>query len=249
MPERVGRIIGLNALPLWLGLQETLGGQVEFVDDVPGRLNRALGDGALDVSMTSAWHLASDPELIGLPDVAIAADGAVGSILILSDTPAYQRLHLTPHSATSAALCRLLVAGVEFTTLAEPVGDVLRRGEAALVIGDQALELARQGVGEYQTDVGALWHEQTGLPMVYGRVAHRADADPDLVAAVAAGCAHGQRLWQEDPERVMRAARRRFPFTDSMMRRYLQGLRWDLDGDLQRGLDEFLRRARVEVAP
>jgi len=251
VPERprIGRIIGLNALPLWLGLEERLHGQVTFVDDVPGRLNRMLSFGELDVSMASAWHLATSSDLVALDDVAIAADGAVGSILIIADTPAYQRLHLTPHSATSAALCRLLVQGVSFTTLEEPVADVIARGEAALVIGDQALELARVGVGEYRTDVGALWRDRTGLPMVYGRVGARADANPALIAAVAEALAFGQYLWREDPERVMRAARRRYPFTDAMMRRYLQGLRWDLDPDLQAGLHEFLQRTRVEVAP
>lgn len=246
MPK-VGRIIGLNALPLWLGLEERLAGQVEFVDDVPGRLNEYLSAGTLDVSMASAWHVAQG-EYRSLPEVAIAADGAVGSILILSQTPTYARLHCTPHSATSTALCRVLLEGVELRMLDEPVMDVLARDDAVLVIGDQALELARQGIGAYRTDVGALWRECTGRGMVYGRVASQPDADPALVAAVSDALAYGQRLWRDDPDAVLAVAERRFPFPVSMMRRYLNGLRWDLGADVMAGLNEFLRRAQVAVA-
>ena len=185
---RIGQIGFLNVYPMhWaLGVESAMIG-------TPAELNRALVDGELDVACISAIEYARHAdELMLLPSMCIAADGAVGSIFAISTTPLEQvtTVYATPASATSVVLLDLLLRlrGVRatFRTLDIPVADAIAEpGACALLIGDEAIRARSDAsLSNAQfTDLGERWSAETGLPMVYAVWAIRREAvarDPEL---------------------------------------------------------------------
>ena len=107
-----------------------------------------------------------------VPGASIATRGPVGSVMLYSETP-LDEVHtilLDPSSLTSVNLCRVLMAERHGKmTFEEPTpGEQSRiplQGIARLLIGDPAI--AERGKHRYEFDLGALWHDLTGLPFVF----------------------------------------------------------------------------------
>src|SRR5215207_9559714 len=158
---RVGRISLLNMYPIYHGLERTADSMLSFTDGVPTALNAALLRDELDVSAVSSIAYARHaPELALLPVASITADGAVDSIQLFSRVPfeEVRSVAVTPHSATSVALLRILLGpGPPFEPLAEPPRAALERLDGVLLIGDEALHGVREGPGAHRTDLGGLW--------------------------------------------------------------------------------------------
>jgi len=257
---RVGRIAALNMYPIYHGLERTADPMLAFTDGVPTALNRALLRGELDVSAVSSIAYARHAaELSLMPVASITADGAVDSIQLFSRVPfeEVRTVAVTPHSATSVALLRILLGpGAPFEALAEPPEAALERVDGVLLIGDEALAGLRAGVGAHRTDLGALWGERTGVPMVFAVWAARADAARDrapVLGALGSILRDARALYQADPEAVVAAAAERFPFPADFIRAYFRRLRYEFGAAERDGLETFLRLARdsgeLDVVP
>jgi chorismate dehydratase len=175
---RVGFIDYLNCLPLRLGLEATGGLEgVELVTGPPATVNAALLRGEVDVAVvsTAAWARNAG-WLRRLPGFGIASDGEVMSVLLarreggrlLAEA---RSVALTNESATSHVLAQVLLerflgSAPLYEVVAGGPEEVLRRYDAALFIGDTALRVRRM-LGTSTLDLGGLWRERTGLPMVY----------------------------------------------------------------------------------
>ena len=124
----------------------------------------------------------------------------------------------------------------------------LAGGEAVLLIADAALMAHRDRIAPHSLDLGELWQQRTGLPMVFAVWAAREDAAVTRPAALDALCdaiASGSGAFAADPEGVARAAAQRFPFDEAYIRGYLGRLRYGF-GDAERaGLEAFLDMARA----
>ena len=141
--------------------------------DLPVDCAQALRDGRADVGLLPCAEL----DRIGLdflPDLGIACEGPVRSILLVSRRPVRQirRLAVDSSSRTSVALTRILLAeryGVkpQVTSIAPSLETMLQHNDAALVIGDPALRLDPATLPYETLDLGAQWVEWTGLPMVF----------------------------------------------------------------------------------
>ena len=110
-PLRIGRINALNMYPLYHHLAGPEGQGLTFLDGLPTALNAALLEGRVDISAVSSIAYARNADQLQiLPDACIAADGAVDSIQVFSHVPFEQlrTVAITPHSATSVALLRVL---------------------------------------------------------------------------------------------------------------------------------------------
>ncbi len=247
----MGRISALNMYPIYHGLERAARPMLSFTDGVPTALNRALLEGDLDVSAVSSIAYARHAgELSLMPVASITADGAVDSIQLFSRVPfeEVRSVAVTPHSATSVALLRILLGpGAPFEPLAEAPEAALARVDGVLLIGDEALAGLRAGTGAHRTDLGALWRERTGRPMVFAVWAARADAARDRADALAdlADLLRGARAAHlADPEAVVTAAAARFPFPADFIRGYLTRLRYEFGPAERTGLETFLRLAR-----
>ncbi len=116
-----------------------------------------------------------------LTGISIASKGEVKSVLLLSKKPIekVQSVALDNSSRTSAALVRVLFRKfyshfVNLTPLAPKPEVMLKRADAALLIGDPALTF--QGKVEHVYDLAAEWKKFTGLPFVFAVWAGYEDA-------------------------------------------------------------------------
>ncbi len=249
---RVGRIADLNMYPLYHGLERAVTPRLAFTDGRPAALNRALLDGALDVSAVSSIEWARNAKALSLlPVASITAAGAVDSIQLFSRVPFsdVRSVAVTTHSATSVALLRILL-GPElppFDELDSDLPDALTRYDGVLLIGDDALLGLRSGVAPYATDLAQRWREWTDLPMVFAVWAARAETAAtrtEDLAALSAVLTDAHERFAADPEPVVVAAADRYPFAEDYVREYLGRLRFGFGHDERAGLVRFLDECR-----
>jgi chorismate dehydratase len=259
---RVGHIQFLNCLPIYWGLVRS-GAllDVELTKDTPDRLNDALVRGDLDIGPISlVEYLRHAADLVLLPDLAVGSDGPVLSVNLVAQRPLAElgRVALGSTSRTSALLARMWLAEVHdvhpaYFACPPELTAMLLEADAAVLIGDAALratyEAPRSGLAVY--DLGAVWREWTGLPMVFAVWAARrayAEANPGLVKEVHAAFvrSRGEALAHVDD--VAAQAARWEPFDPATLVRYFRTLDFSLGPRQLEGLTEFARRAALAGA-
>lgn len=192
---RVGHIRYLNSLPVYYGIEGGLGDlAVDVTSDSPTELNDLLLAGELDISpISSIEYCRHADELLLLPDICISSDGDVKSILLASKAPGIQdiaRVALTSSSATSHLLTKIILERAhglrpEYDIMPPRLEEMLAEHDAALLIGDDALELFASRQRPF-IDLGREWSEYTGLPMVYAVWVVRRQAAREKASEVAA---------------------------------------------------------------
>ena len=246
---RIGRIDALNMYPLYHHLAGPAGRWLTFLDGLPTALNAALLDDHVDISAVSSIAYARNAEQLQmLPDACIAAAGAVDSIQVFSELP-FERIRsvaITPHSATSVALLRVLVGPtVSFHPL---VGDPREAPEdGVLLIADEALRMLRGGAFPVHTDLSERWREMTGHAMVFAVWAVRrevAERKPDAVQAFAGLLRSARAEYVREPAAVARAAALRFGLPEAAVADYFQRLRYRFGPAERAGLSHFLELAQ-----
>lgn len=185
---RVGRINYINTYPLFYTiLKEGSTLPFEIVSDVPTALNRMMREGELDVSLISSSEYATAPanHLI-YSDYCLASTGYVNSVLLISkrDIAHLQgaRIGLSSSSATSSNLIKIILKefyGFDNTFVPVTCGGdfdrLLTLNDALLIIGDEALRF--KNTGSYKVyDIGQLWMERTGHPVVFALIAVNAQS-------------------------------------------------------------------------
>jgi chorismate dehydratase len=118
-----------------------------------------------------------------VPDISITSDGDVATVAVFARKPIerVETLALDLSSRTSVALTRILCAKKwkiepKFTPADPDLEAMLRRADAALVIGDPAFEIDPAKHKVTKIDLGAEWKALTGLPFVYAMWVGRPDA-------------------------------------------------------------------------
>jgi chorismate dehydratase len=244
---RLGRVDYINTFPIaWSLARHLPAGLAEEVVGVPTRLNALLHEGAVDVANVSSVEYARHAEdYVLLPSLCVGSDGAVESVQLVSDRHLddVRTIAATSQSASSVVLARVLLP---HATILPQDADA----DARLMIGDEALRSAFDDPTPHH-DLGALWRERTGLPMVFAVWAARVgterldDLDAALSAAVADSAAHAAQ--------VARDAAERFGYPAGFLARYFEKLRYRF-GDRERaGLARFFELATaagiLEAAP
>ena len=184
-----------------------------------------------------------------LPNICIASDGAVGSVLLFGNKdPAMMRdVALPTDSATSRKLCMWALKQMGLdprpVDMGPDLGQMLERCDGALLIGDRALDEAARHPELVRMDLGEAWKDLTGFPMVFAVYAARLDAPADTLAR-----AHKMLLSQltafenSDVVRaeVINSTSQRSGFTPSRIDRYFGEVINRMDQQGQNGLDHFL---------
>ena len=173
-----------------------------------------------------------------LPRLCVSSEGAVESIQLVSRLPFSQirSVAVTPESATSVVLTKVLLPQAEHVPLDTPGAD------ARLLIGDAALRSAFEDPTPHY-DLGRLWLERTGLPMVFAVwaapepvVAGLPELEHALVASV--------RLARSEPEVLAHEASARYGYPPGYLARYFEKLRYSFGPRERAGLYAFLEMAR-----
>jgi chorismate dehydratase len=232
---RVGRVDYINTFPLAWSLADRVGEPaIDETLGVPTALNRMLIDGELDVANVSSIVYAQHAdELVLLPSLCISSDGAVDSVQLVTDLPlpAIQTIAVTSESAASVALVRILFPEARIVPEGEPA-------DARLLIGDRALRSALDDAAPHH-DLGALWRERTGLPMVFAVWAARRDVDPERLAALDHALADALADASEHAALIARAASERYGFPAGFIARYFEKLRYRFGERERAGLAHY----------
>lgn len=186
---RVSAISYLNTAPLMWDFEHgsrSLELAKEFKVDytIPSRCAQLLAEGAADIGIIPVAAYATIPNLQILPDAAIASKNAVRSILLISKRPLKEirTVAIDSSSRSSATLIQVLFAkhwkqDVRFTSADPDLPNMLGHHDAALLIGDPALQVDRS---RYLTwDLAEEWRNFTGLPFVFAFWAVRGEAASD----------------------------------------------------------------------
>lgn len=187
----LGAVDYLNARPLVFGL-ELRSDLFSLQFDPPSRCAALLHEGSIDVGMIPSIEYLRGPAYRIVPGMAIASEGPVASVALFSTKPIEQvrSIAADTSSRTSAGLLRVLCSeqfGIDpvFEPMAPDAPAMLRRCDAALIIGDAALFLDHEALGVEKIDLGERWHSLTGLPFIWAFWAGRPGVlSSDAVAAL-----------------------------------------------------------------
>jgi len=233
---RLGRIGYVNMAPIFYRLDA----EVEEVVGVPTALNQWLVGGQLDVAPISSIEYARHADRLRLlPRLCVSSEGAVESIQLISKTPPerVRTIAVTPESATSVVLTKVLFPDAEHVPL-EAEADA----EAKLLIGDAALRSAFEDPTPHY-DLGRLWLERTGLPMVFAVWAAPEPVHPELTELEDALVA-SVRAARAEPEQLAYESSARYGYPAGFLARYFEKLRYRFGPRERAGLYTFLELAR-----
>ena len=249
---RSGRIIYTNDLPIYTAFDE---GAVRYPGalcaDVPANLNEALVAGRLDVSPISAFQYGKSADRLALlPELCIGSRQDVWSVVCVSRKPLDQldgaRIYVTKESASGRNLLRVLLEGrfgvkATFVDSDDPYG-AAARGEAALLIGDRAIDAQQTFRPAIVHDLGSYWHAWTGLDMVYAVWAVRRDvlaSHPAEVQAALDALVQSQAWGNAHLDRVVAAAQRTHARAEGYYEAYYATLNFAFDVQARKGLARY----------
>ena len=177
---RISAISFLNTAPLKWDFEHPeradrkLAEDFEFSYTVPSQCAEQLLAGTADIGIIPSITYATIPGLAVLPDVAIASKNAVRSILLVLNKPIEQvkTVALDTSSRTSVVLTQVLLTKFlpgkekrEYVPMAPDLDSMLARCDAALLIGDSALQV---DTSKHQAlDLAEEWRRLTGKPFVF----------------------------------------------------------------------------------
>jgi len=231
------------------------GDHFEIEYTIPSRCALALAQGSADIGIIPAVTYAEIPGLVILPRIAIAAKDHVRSILLVSKRPLddVKTVATDTSSRTSVALTQILFAKFwgghrEFTPHPPDVNEMLKSYDAALLIGDSALQISLHDSPYHLYDLGHEWKRLTDKPFVFAFWAVRLDAlqrrpvDLDLARIFQQSRDHGL-----EPANIAILAREWAPklgLTEAEVISYLtENIHYALDRENHAGLQLFLQFA------
>jgi len=231
---RLGRISYVNMAPVFFRLDA----EVEEVPGVPTTLNEQVLSGEIDIAPISSIAYAQNAgRLRLLPRLCVSSEGAVDSIQLVSKVPLehVRTVAVTPESATSVVLTKVLLPEAEHVPLDEPA-------DAKLLIGDAALKSAFEDPTPHY-DLGRLWLQRTGLPMVFA-VWAAPEPVADGLLELQDALVDSVRAARAEPERLAYEASELYGYPAGFLARYFEKLRYSFGPRERAGLLTFLELAR-----
>jgi chorismate dehydratase len=191
---QIGTVPYFNAFPLVHYLPEHLPGAV-ISEWLPSEMRQQLAEHKLDLALLPVAELLFLPQGKIVSNCCIACNGAVRSVLLFSRKPIEQirTLSLDTASRSSVMVCELILRhfyGIQPETyrLEQSQNPNDCQTDAFLIIGDRALayrpsDCCTSDCWQYRYDIGKLWKEKTGLPLVFAAWVGCSD-NPSLATAL-----------------------------------------------------------------
>ena len=241
---RVCAVSFLNTVPLVWGMM--YGPEKDLFDlsfSVPSECADRVARGDADIGIIPVAEI-KRLQLPFLREVGIACRGPVRTILLISKTRPEQIRTLAADSSsrTSVMLTRVVLKrkyGCSPEVRIQPpnLTDMLAQADAALIIGDPALQIEPDSLPYHVLDLGKEWTEMTGRAMIFALWSGPARFMTDENArAFAASCRFGL----EHLDDIVAISSRERGFPEPLVREYLtRNLVLDLTPDDLKGLDLF----------
>ncbi|HEY4932310.1 MAG TPA: menaquinone biosynthesis protein [Terriglobales bacterium] len=253
---RVSAISFLNTAPLMWNFEHGAAGESFEIDyTIPSECAAALAEDRADIGIIPAITYAQIPGLVILPNIAIASKDRVRSILLISKKRIedVRTVATDTSSRTSVALSQILFAKFlgghrEFTPHPPDLKQMLNHYDAALLIGDSALQVSMHDTTYHLYDLGHDWRRLTGKPFVFAFWAVRMDAlhrqptGMNLIETFQQSRDHG--LLPENIDQTAREWAPRLGITELEVKTYLtENIHYYLDRENHAGLQLFLTYA------
>lgn len=241
-----------NTAPLvWSFLYGLNHGKVEIIlDNAPARSAELLSQGRVDAALVPVIASQSIPGVKLIPDVCVGAKERVRSVRLVTrggDLEDVRSVSLDVSSRTSVVLTKIIFR--EFLGFepewrpAEPdIDAMLTESDAALLIGDPALELSdsdpKSKILDLKSfDLAELWRSHTGLGFVFAMwMTTRDRCDIDFPAARDEGLQH-------IPEIAANYAPQTGLSTASLVEYLSENISYSVQPSMQEGLELYLALA------
>lgn len=254
---RIGQILYTNVLPVYFYFdQEHFEDRIEFIRQVPAQLNLAMSRGEIDVGPISSFSYAEHAsQYVALSDLSVSANGRVGSLFLFSKKPIEQlhgaKIALTNTSATTVNLLKIILRmfydyEISYVTQEPVLDEMLLEADAALLIGDDAIQAMRNGGGLHVYDLGELWHQFTGYSMTFAIWAVRKQVLAEhsgLLGEVHASFLASKEKTRQNPGPLIDYVLTHFGGDRQEWTGYFQGLQHDFGDEQRIGLEYYYRCA------
>jgi chorismate dehydratase len=249
---RISAISYLNTAPLmWDFRHGSVAFDISYT--VPSGCAAQLAAGSADIGIIPAAAFANTPGLAIIPGVAIASKRSVRSILLVSKVPLekIKTVALDNSSLTSVALVQILFAKCwggnrQFVSASPDLQKMLEQHDAALVIGDTALQVDRSRYITY--DLAEEWIQFTGKPFVFAfwavRQAALKEFSPDYLTSIFQH-SRDNGLKSGSLNDIAREWAPKLNLAESDVKSYLtKNIHYDLDRECVEGLSLFFDYAQ-----
>jgi len=176
-----------------------------------------------------------------LGNLGVACEGAALSVFLFSHVPVEQlsgsKIAVSSHTATSIQLLRVLfselwnISGHEYVEMSDD-------HDAALIIGDPALEKLNSGKYPHSYDLGSAWNSLTGLPFVFAEWVVRTDTPANLADRFEAQLIEATLNGLDSVGEISRI-RSSESMSESDVATYVQNFTYFLGSDERSGQEEF----------
>jgi chorismate dehydratase len=171
---RVSAVKYINSYPFMIGLRDSeVASMIELEVCHPSECADRLIAGETDIGLIPVAMIASMNEYHLVGDFCLSTNGAVRTVLLVSNTPFKQitTIYLDFRSRSSVTLCKILAArswrrDFDWRPTSHDFNVTsMEHGEAAVMIGDRCFEYSR--FFSFKLDLGLEWKRFTGLPFVF----------------------------------------------------------------------------------
>ena len=250
----IGCIDYLNCYPFYHHMlaQKPLKG-VHVKPGLPEDLNCLVKQGVLDLSpISAAAYPPLREQIVLLPWFCLSSVGYVGSVILASKVPIEQlhgkRVGISRASKTSEILLKILLEkhyGLVPQYCTSPPRPALDDTEAALIIGNDAMVSLGRPVS-YIYDIGDLWLQKTGRPVVFAVFAVQKKAvekQGRMLLEVIDSFSNSLSLMADEKQAVIKAAAEKYPDIDYDISAYYDLLQFDFTPELKAALGFYFHEA------
>ena len=219
-----------------------------FTDTAPARCAEMLERGEVDAALVPVIEYQRIRDIAIIPDVCVGSKTAVRSVVLATrknNLKKIERVALDESSRTSAALVKIIFReflGFEpqWRTAAPDLKSMLTGADAALIIGDPAMQISRDQFRVF--DLAALWHEFTGLGFVFATWMARKDRVAKIrainfAAARDEGLANLDRVIEDYPHQLQLSL-------DEINHYLTENIVFEVDEEMQKGLTTYFELAQ-----
>ena len=200
----MGRVAFINCDPLY----HSLSNEWSVLAAPPSWLTgHVLRRDCILAPIPAADYAKHADQLVLLPDIGIGSQGEVGSVLLFGAVPleSMKTIALPSDSATSVALLKHLISkqgrAINYLSTGPDYDSMMAMADGALLIGDRALEAAREFPEMVQMDLGTAWMEEEGLPMIFGVFVARKDTPTALLKQAHASLLDNLVQFENEPQK------------------------------------------------
>jgi len=251
---KLGYIDYLNCYPFYfhMFMKKPVDG-IHIVSGYPNTLNKMMSSGTLDMSPVSSATCADiAQDVFVLPDFCLSSVGYVSSVVLFSRVPIEdlnkKKIALTSASHTSVVLLKILLANYYKITPEYIPTDpmpLLDNADAALVIGNEAMTFTTESA-PYSYDLGELWLDKTGFPVVFAVFAVRKKVAEQYAAEIknVVSSYHKSLQYLADEKKdLYKAATKHYPAIQKDIETYYNLLQFEFTEDLKKALAFYFEKA------